>query len=400
MLTAIGPLAIDNIAIGGNNPGDFGEVDDCGNGPSSGQSCNMTVTFKPTQANTRTATITISTNGYFNNGAVVITLTGYGTAIAYAPNPIGFNPTKGNTTSMPKAETITNKGTTALVMGTASTTGDFQVVSGGSCVPGYNVPPLGGKCTILVAYKPTKNGAEVGSLIINDSDGSSPQIVKLTGTGIGATLAPNPVKFPGVQLDGTTSTAKPATLTNYLSTTLNIQSAVIGGANAGDFAIAAAPATTCGNSLVGNSNCAYEVTFTPSQAGAEAATLTVTDDDGVQVINLTGTGTIVKLSPTSLPFGKEPPGSVTENHTTLTNVSSTIALNISHITLSDSVNYSLDLVQSTCPTTGGQVAPGGQCTVYVQFHPGGPGVYAATLTFTDDGAGLNSQQIVKLSGSE
>jgi hypothetical protein len=70
---------------------------------------------------------------------------------------------------------------------------------------------------------------------------------------------------------------------------LSITSLAVGGANSGDFA---ETADTCGSSVVAGGNCTIGVTFTPSLAGAETASITVTDNAGgsPQTVALSGTG--------------------------------------------------------------------------------------------------------------
>jgi len=63
---------------------------------------------------------------------------------------------------------------------------------------------------------------------------------------------------------------------------------VLKGANASDFV----SSSTCGRSLAAGASCPNQVRFTPSVDGAEAATLTITDNPSgsTQTVNLTGTG--------------------------------------------------------------------------------------------------------------
>src|SRR5437879_12353062 len=68
--------------------------------------------------------------------------------------------------------------------------------------------------------------------------------------------------------------------------------AALGGANAGDFALASG--TTCinGARLAARANCVLNLTFTPTAASARTATVTITDDaaDSPQSVSLTATG--------------------------------------------------------------------------------------------------------------
>jgi predicted phage tail protein len=70
---------------------------------------------------------------------------------------------------------------------------------------------------------------------------------------------------------------------------LSITSLGISGSNPGDFAEVA---DTCGTSVAAGDTCTIAVTFAPSGAGQQSATLSITDSgsNSPQVANLTGTG--------------------------------------------------------------------------------------------------------------
>src|SRR2546426_2390385 len=134
--------------------------------------------------------------------------------------------------------------------------------------------------------------------------------MSLAGTGIApaVTLAPASLAF-GTQRLSTPSPVQTVTLTNSGTAPLSIATAVLGGANAGDFALASG--TTCinGATLAAGANCVLNLTFTPTAASARTATLTITDDaaGSPQSVSLTGTGIApaVTLAPTNLAFGTQ-----------------------------------------------------------------------------------------------
>ena len=103
----------------------------------------------------------------------------------------------------------------------------------------------------------------------------------------GVSLSPASLTFSS-QLVGTTSAAQSVTLTNTGNATLSISGIATTGTNASDFR----QTNTCGASVAAGANCPINVTFTPSVAGAEAASLAVTDNaaGSPQTISLTGTG--------------------------------------------------------------------------------------------------------------
>lgn len=100
-------------------------------------------------------------------------------------------------------------------------------------------------------------------------------------------MTPTSIAF-GNQTENTTSSAQTVTLTNGGTSSLAITKVSITGANSADFA----QTNTCGAALAGGSNCRISVTFTPSTAAYESATLQVNDSDATspQSITLSGTG--------------------------------------------------------------------------------------------------------------
>ncbi|MGD0630710.1 MAG: chitobiase/beta-hexosaminidase C-terminal domain-containing protein [Terracidiphilus sp.] len=98
-------------------------------------------------------------------------------------------------------------------------------------------------------------------------------------------------QFGDVQIS-TPSSPSQQLLLNGGAASLSITGAIISGANSADFALT----NSCPNSLPSGMACSLSVTFTPSTAAAESATLTVTDNSGgtagtTQTVALTGTGT-------------------------------------------------------------------------------------------------------------
>jgi hypothetical protein len=163
--------------------------------------------------------------------------------------------------------------------------------------------------------------------------------------------------------------------------------------------------TTCGTSLGAGKSCTVTVTFTPIAVGTFGGTLTFTDADATspQVVNLTGSGTSTSgptatLLPATLNFGSVNVGSTSAaQSSTLTNTSTTVALNITSIAISgaNAADFKLSSA-TTCPTSG-TVNALGLCLVSVTFTPGASGARSATLTVTDNATGGN--QTVALSGT-
>ena len=109
-----------------------------------------------------------------------VTLTGVGTTVSVSPTSLAFVTQKVGTTSLAKAITVTNKGTSILTISSIVKTSDF-IIASKTC--GTSLA-AGASCKVNVAFKPTAKGTRTGSLSINHNGGASPAKVSLTGTGI------------------------------------------------------------------------------------------------------------------------------------------------------------------------------------------------------------------------
>jgi beta-propeller repeat-containing protein/ASPM-SPD-2-Hydin domain-containing protein len=108
--------------------------------------------------------------------------------------------------------------------------------------------------------------------------------------GVLATVFVSPTSLDfGTVLLGTASTAQMVTLTNGTQTTLNNISTKFTGTNALDFSQSA---TTCGSTLAAGVSCTFSIVFRPKVAGAESASLQITDSatNSPQTVTLTGNG--------------------------------------------------------------------------------------------------------------
>jgi methionine-rich copper-binding protein CopC len=158
----------------------------------------------------------------------------------------------------------------------------------------------GSNCTISVTFTPSASGTRRASLSVMNTAGTGLQTVSLTGTGAAGaavSLSSTSLAF-GDEPAALTSAPQSVTLTNTGGVALNITSIAITGANASDFA----ETNTCGSAVAAGAHCTMAVLFTPSAAGARAATLSIADNasGGTQTVALSGTGThdvIVSWSP-------------------------------------------------------------------------------------------------------
>jgi len=154
-------------------------------------------------------------------------------------------------------------------------------------------------------------------------------------------------------------------------------------------------ADNCPSSLPGGESCQIQVSFKPSAKGPATGQLSVTDDasGSPQTAALSGTGTVVELSPIGLNFGdqklktKSPAVPVQ-----LTNTGkSKLAISQIAITGADAEDFS---ETNNC---GASLQAGASCTIKVMFRPTSKGQRSADLAITDDGGG--SPQKLPLAGT-
>jgi Abnormal spindle-like microcephaly-assoc'd, ASPM-SPD-2-Hydin len=198
-------------------------------------------------------------------------------------------------------------------------------------------------------------------------------------------LSDTSLKF-GVQLIGTVSSPQEVTLTNTGPIALSISSI----SASGDFL----QRNNCGSSLAAGESCTIRITFNPTDKGTRTGDVTINDDaaDNPQVIALTGTGTVVQLTPSSLDFGNQRVGTISRPKTViLTNTGSTpLSVHGINITGTDFSDFA---ETSTCRSS---VPAHTSCEIHVRFGPSDTGTRKASLKVLHDGGG---EQPVRLRGT-
>jgi hypothetical protein len=304
--------------------------------------------------------------------------------------PFGSQPT--GVASTAQTVTLTNPGTVALTISGISFAGtnptDFTQTN--NC--GTSLA-AGGNCGINVVFTPGANGSRSAKLLVADNAAGSPQSVALSGTGISPIikLSTTSINF-WIVLDFSTAAFKSVTMRNSGNTALQITSISIGGTNAADFRISS---NGCGTTLAASSACTVNVRFTPQAAGTRTATLNFVDDvaNSPQSVSLSGTGTMVYVSPISLTFAAQSVGTTsTAKNVTIKNVGPG-SLTISGITITGT--NSGDFSQTN--KCGATLAMNGGCTIAVRFTPSAIGTRTATLRVDDSDP--TSPELVSLTGT-
>ena len=199
-------------------------------------------------------------------------------------------PTLVGSASTAQSVNLTNLGSTAVSINSLTFSGHDFSVSTSTC--GSSLAP-NSTCQISIVEQPKVSGPLNETLSISDSDPSSPQVLALTGTGKGLSASPTGTTTFATYALGTTSPAKPVTLSNVGTVGITINGLTYSNP---EFSNNTAT-STCGTSLAAGANCTINVVFTPNATGAQSGTLSISTSDP-------GSPTVVKLE-----------GNVTTNQT-------------------------------------------------------------------------------------
>ncbi len=193
------------ISITGTNANQFSVASNpCGSSlAANGATCTINVTFRPTSAGSKTATLTITDNSNnVANSKQTVTLSGTGVVLppiaTLNVSALTFPDTMATTTSATQTVTLTNTGSSTLTVNRAiAFTGPFAR-TGGSCTTGTGTFNLaaGASCTVGVSFTPTATGAATGSLAITNTNANGAtagtKTVSLSGNGIALVVTANP----------------------------------------------------------------------------------------------------------------------------------------------------------------------------------------------------------------
>jgi hypothetical protein len=187
--TGTEPLFINGIVKTGANPAQFALSTACpigGAGLASGATCTISVTFKPTTAGAKNASIAINVAAPAASKTITLTGTVLAPVAVVTPAALSFAAQSVNTASRASVVTVRNTGTVPLVI-TGIVKGGANpaqfVVNNGCLIGGAGLAP-GTFCTIKVKFKPTVVGVKNASFVVNVAAPAASKTVTLTGIGI------------------------------------------------------------------------------------------------------------------------------------------------------------------------------------------------------------------------
>lgn len=319
-----GPLTLSGtpvVAISGANAGDFTVVTQPAGGTiNNGGQQTFAIQFNPSANGVRNATVTITSNDP-DEATYTFALRGTGanlpkiavTNLALVNIPNGDStPTTDESTDFGLVNTAAGTQTQTFAIsnlgsGALNLSGTPRVIVGGAAAADFSVtvqPPSSiapsTNATFVVRFDPSADGVRRATLtIVNDDVTGNPYTFDIQGTGGTVTprgkiavgsftgtiiangdttpLVTDSTDFGAVDTAGGLRT-QTYVISNFGPGTLNLTGTprvTIGGAQAADFAVVAAPPA----SVASNANQTFAIQFNPSAAGTRSATVTIASDD-------------------------------------------------------------------------------------------------------------------------
>ncbi|MBZ0250684.1 MAG: choice-of-anchor D domain-containing protein [Burkholderiales bacterium] len=384
------PLVISGVAASG----DFAAASDCtALSPLAPlATCGITVTFTPLAPGVRTGSVAIASNDP-DTPTATVALDGDGVAspspnATITPATLSFPSTTSRQVSAPLAATLSNTGGAPLAILAIEVVGTGFTMTH-NCGPSL---AMGASCTITAIFAPPSAGSFAADVRIMTNSPAGAAFLRLTGSATAAPVGrlaaiPSTLSF-GDQIVGTTSAARPFTVTNVGSAVASVSRIT----TTGDYAVSG----TCADVRPGES-CAFLASFSPTAVGTRGGQVLFEVDGATApfAVALSGNGVPVpaprvQLSASSLAFGNG-----------LVGVGSTLFVTVTNAGSADLVFGPLMEATGDFRVTAngctGTLAPSQSCRIDVGFLPSIPGARSGELRFSTNAEG--SPHRVALSGN-
>ena len=189
--TGTADLDVSAVSTSGTNAGDFSaSPSGCGDIAPSG-TCTISVTFTPSGAGARSATLNIVSDAPSSPDQVSLSGTGLNSHLSLSPNPMNFgNVLLGQSKTL--TLTFSNSGSDPAQLTGATfggpNSGDFTLVQTSLTCPTNPSPyvPAGSSCTVSITFTPGAAGARSATLTIANNSSDGPQQLTLSGNGTSA----------------------------------------------------------------------------------------------------------------------------------------------------------------------------------------------------------------------
>jgi hypothetical protein len=350
--------------------GDFTLTNGCTSTLPTSASCQVLVSFAPSQPGTRQGVMSVTAGSGFAPTYVALS----GSVLAILPTNNGTLDLGQTLVGEPAVVWYrVQQALTSLTATTGSSQFGVMLVANTGAVPAGLAPSAFAQtataacnaCYLGVQFLGETPGVASSTLTLSTVAAGNAYPLTLTATALpvqGLLLTPITQDFGPVAIN---SSSAPITFTlaNLLtpSAATTIQSVTA----TGDFVITAntTGGAACSGSLAATASCFVQVAFAPSGTGPRSGTLTVVTSSGTATAALTGYGLPdpgIAINSESLSFQSVPGSAATQQIVTISNTGSATAM-VGSVTASDA-SFSTN---SACAT----LAPGAMCNITITFAP-------------------------------
>ena len=188
------PVNVTGVGLSGINSNQFAQTNNCLAALGTGATCTVNVTFTPTSAGTKTASLTVNVGAPGVSQSVALSGTGINpnpaisvTPVSTAANPYNLGTLLRNTTATATFK-VTNSGTGAVTIPSAGvalaagSSAQFSV-TGNTCA-GVTLANAQSSCTISVTFKAPRLATVNGQVVITPAAPATPQTIYVRGTGL------------------------------------------------------------------------------------------------------------------------------------------------------------------------------------------------------------------------
>jgi hypothetical protein len=387
------PVTLQYFERNGLHPQDF-EIDSarCPTELAPGATCPLGVTFTPTAAGARGASLVAVSDAAEDRVAAQLAGTGRGGGpgrLRPDPSALSFDADKVGTRSEPQQVVMANVGETPVTIGDVRRVGDHAADFSLDATDCQNAKlGTGQRCVITATFTPGGDGVSTANLMVSSDGAERETVVPMQGQLSESVLevVPKLLEF-GAQPVGKRTAARPLLVRNRGSAPVTVGAVKVLGEHPADFDV---DSTACQRTLDPGKDCELAVVFIPGALHDRSARVVVDSDPPGRSAEaaLTGSGRQrrkeIEVTPPMLDFGPHPTGTGAADSVHVTNTGEVpVTLGAPTVTADDATSARAFTVSKPCPKL--TLEPRESCQVEVTFTPAAPEtVYAATLNVHSD----------------
>ncbi len=367
--------------------------------------CALTLTFNPTAAGSRNASLLVASDA--SNGAASVSLSGTGVPVpapvvtlsAVAGLPLEFGSQTLGGLYPSRRVTLANTGNADLAVSAVTVEGaGFSNASASACPA---VLAAGSTCDIDIAFTPTAAAADYnGNVRVLSNAAGSPHTAALHGRGV-ATAVPSLVWEPlvaslgfGQVNAGSVSAVQSATLRNAGPGGLRLTLLNAVGADASAFSVTAGSCQV-GETLFEGQTCRIDIRFAPATAGTKTAHVQVASsgsfptDLTLNGVGMGGPSPGLALSVRTLAFGSVRLGTQSLPLELTLSANGSGVVQVTGLLVSEGWTVQ----PKSCPSLPFNLQAGSECTLTLVFTPRAVGAATGQLSVSSDATNGSTQQV-------